>query len=98
MEPGWATSLIPEREGMPPLYQQQPKEVTITFAILKHQHHNNGYNVDTKNYNNNVKNTVSSTHTQERSVSSPYSNRSGIQYHQLSKILYFKQSISAQSF
>ena len=69
------------------------------LAILKHQHHNNKYNVDNNNnYNNNVKNTVSATHTQERSISSPHSNRSGIQYHQLSKILFFKQSISVQSF
>ena len=34
---------------------------------------------------------------QERSISSPHSNRSGIQYHQLYKILFFKQSISVQS-
>ena len=66
--------------------------------ILKHQHHNSEHTVDTNNYNNNVKNTVSATHTQERSISSLYSNRSRIQYHQLSKILLFKQSLSAQSF
>ena len=35
--------------------------------------------------------------TQERSISSPHSNRSGIQYHQLSKILFFEESISVQS-
>ena len=68
------------------------------LLILKHQHHNSEYNVDTNNYNNNVKNTVSATHTRERSISSLHSNRSGIQYHQLSKNLLFKQSISAQSF
>ena len=43
MEAGWATShglyhvdcsgLILEREAMPPLYQQQPKEVTITWRF-----------------------------------------------------------------
>ena len=27
------SGLIPEREGMPPLYQQQPKEVTITWRF-----------------------------------------------------------------
>ena len=61
-------------------------------AILKHQYHSNEYNVDNNNYyNGNVKNTVknTATHTQERSISSPHCNRSGIQYQQL--------SISAQS-
>ena len=66
--------------------------------ILKHQHHNNEYNADTNNYNNNVKNTVSAKHAQERSIFSARSNRSGIHYHQLPKILLFKQSIWAQSF
>ena len=42
-EAGWATShgkyhvdcsdLTPEREGIPPLYQQQLKEVTITWRF-----------------------------------------------------------------
>ena len=67
---------------MLPLYQQQPKEVSYhRLAILKHHHHNNEYNVD-NNYNN-VNNTVSATHTQERSTSSPHSSRNGIQYHQV---------------
>ena len=76
---------------MPLLYQQQPKEIAIThhLAILKHHHCDYEYNVDNNNYNNNIKNTVSATHTQERSISSPYSNSSGIQYYQLSKILFF---------
>ena len=59
------------------------------LVILKHHHHNNKYTVNNNNYNNSVKNTVSATHTQERSISSLYSNRSGVQYHQFSKILFF---------
>ena len=59
------------------------------LATLKHHHHSNEYNVDNNDYNNNVKNTVSATNTQERSISSPHSNGSSIQYHQLSKILFF---------
>ena len=59
------------------------------LAILKHHHHNNECNVDNNSYNNNVKNTVSATHIHERSISSPHSNRNGIQYDQLSKILFF---------
>ena len=85
-----------EREEMPPLYQTTKRRY-YHLAILKHQHHSNEYNADNNNYKN-VKNTVSATHTQERSISFPHSNSSGIQYHQLSKILFFKQSISARSF
>ena len=68
------------------------------LAILKHQHPNKEYNIDNNNYDNNVETTVSATHTQVRSISSPHSNRNGIQYHQLSKILLFKQFITPQSF
>ena len=82
------SSLIPECKGMHPLYQQQPKKVTITWRFLKHHHHNNEFNVD-NNHKNNVKNTASATRTQERSISSPHSKKSGIQYHQLSNILFF---------
>ena len=52
---------------MPPLYQQQPKKVTITWQSLRHQHRNNEYNVDNNNYNNIVSlvqfSTISTTHT-----------------------------------
>ena len=58
------------------------------LAISKHQHHNNEYNVDNNDYNNNVKNIVSATHTQERSISCPHSNISGIQYHQLQDLIF----------
>ena len=59
-------------------------------ATLKHDHHNNVYNVDNNNNvdnninndDNNIKNAVSTVHTPERSISSPHPNRSGIQYHQ----------------
>ena len=61
------------------------------LPILKHHHHNNEYHVDNYNYNNNIKNTVPATHTQERSISSPCSNRSGVHYHQL--YFLFLQSI-----
>ena len=56
------------------------------LEIFKHQHHNNEYKIDTNNYNNIVKDTVSATHTRGKSISSPHSYRSDIQYHQLSKI------------
>ena len=45
------SGLIPEHEGMPPLYQRQPKAVTITWRFLKHHLHSNEYSVDNINYN-----------------------------------------------
>ena len=47
------------------------------LAILKSHHNNNKHN----NNNNNNNNTVSATHTQEKSISSPHSNRSSILCH-----------------
>ena len=80
------SGLIPEREGMPPLYQQQSKEVTTTWRF---------WSINTVTTNTMLiiiiitivsKNTVSDTHTQERSISSSHSNRSGI--HQLSEVAF----------
>ena len=63
------------------------------LTTKKHDHHNNEYSFDNNNkFNNNVKDTVSATHTQERSIDLflfPHSNRNSNQYHYLSKILFF---------
>ena len=63
------------------------------LTTKKHDHHNNEYSFDNNNkFNNNAKDTVSATHTQERSIDLflfPHSNRSSNQYHYLSKILFF---------
>ena len=99
-EPSWKQVGLPSwliSRGLfqlsPGAWEDTPTIPTTTkrsyyhLTILKYHHHNNEYNVDNNNYNNNVKNTVSDTHTQERSFP-PCSNRSGIQYHQLPKILF----------
>ena len=41
-------------------------------------YHNNNLHNDNNNNNNSNNNTFSATHTQEKSISSPHSNRSGI--------------------
>ena len=49
-------------------------------GLLVHEihHKNNVHNNINNNNNNDNNNTVSATHTQEKSISSPHSNRSGI--------------------
>ena len=73
------------------LYQKKAKGSYHHLAVWKHHHHHNEYNVDNNNYNNNIKNTVSATHTQGRSISFTCSNKSGVYYHQL--YLIFQESI-----
>ena len=82
--------------GSTPTIPTKTKRSYHHLLILEHQHHNNKYNADNNNYDK-IKNTYSATYTQERSTS-PSSNRSGIQYHQLSRILFFSKPFQPNYF
>ena len=63
--------LNPRAWGDPLTIPTTTKRSYHHLEILKHQHHNKKYNTDNNNYNNNFQDTVSATHTQERSIFFP---------------------------
>ena len=72
-------------KGRAPTLSTAAKKSHHHLAILIHHYHNNEYNINTTN----KRNTVSATHTQEKYISSPHTNRSAIQCQQLSRIRFF---------